>query len=626
MTSFAPVDVQLAAPNGADKKTVAYFYDSDVGNYAYVAGHPMKPHRIRMAHSLIMNYGLYKKMEIYRAKPATNLEMTQFHTDEYVEFLKKVTPDNMESYQKEQGRFNVGDDCPVFDGLFEFCGISAGGSMEGAARLNRGKCDVAVNWAGGLHHAKKSEASGFCYINDIVLGILELLRYNQRVLYIDIDVHHGDGVEEAFYTTDRVMTVSFHKYGEYFPGTGELRDIGVGQGKNYSVNFPLRDGIDDKSYKAIFEPVIKNVMEYYRPEAIVLQCGGDSLSGDRLGCFNLSMAGHANCVNYVKSFNLPVLVLGGGGYTMRNVSRTWAYETGLLVGQKMGPELPFNDYYEYYAPDYELDVKPSNMDNANSMEYLQKIKVQVIENLKRTTFAPSVQMTDVPRDPEGMNDEADAELDDLDEDENPDSRYTKRRWDKYIEKDGELSDSEDEDENEANGVRRQPNASKRRRNMMDYQNPMAAADDKDVSGAVSARSGRSRIGSVNGVGSHTASDAEGPRSDESEAETFDGPREDSLSSGDREEDEDVDMADEPVANGNGPAVGPQEATPPDSPPPVAANPTVPAHVVADTGNDAMDEGDTLDDPEFAKEEGRDEREKEDVTAEKATEVVERSEQ
>ena len=294
--------------------------------------------------------------------------MTQFHTDEYVEFLSKVTPDNMEMHQKEQGRFNVGDDCPVFDGLFEFCGISAGGSMEGAARLNRKKCDVAVNWAGGLHHAKKSEASGFCYINgeiydssahaeisakrqsdmptDIVLGILELLRFHQRVLYIDIDVHHGDGVEEAFYTTDRVMTVSFHKYGEYFPGTGELRDIGVGQGKNYSVNFPLRDGIDDRSYKDIFEPVIGKVMEYYRPEAIVLQCGGDSLSGDRLGCFNLSMAGHANCVNFVKSYNVPVLVLGGGGYTMRNVSRTWAYETGLLVGQQMGPELPFNDYYE----------------------------------------------------------------------------------------------------------------------------------------------------------------------------------------------------------------------------------------------------------------------------------------
>lgn len=95
--------------------------------------------------------------------------MTQFHTDEYIDFLNKVTPDNMEQYQKEQGRFNVGDDCPVFDGLFEFCGISAGGSMEGAARLNRQKCDVAVNWAGGLHHAKKSEASGFCYVNGNIL-------------------------------------------------------------------------------------------------------------------------------------------------------------------------------------------------------------------------------------------------------------------------------------------------------------------------------------------------------------------------------------------------------------------------------------------------------------------------
>ncbi|KAI4233523.1 MAG: hypothetical protein LQ352_008243 [Teloschistes flavicans] len=343
MASFAPLD----PPDTYDfKNKVAYFYDSDVGNYAYVAGHPMKPHRIRMAHSLIMNYGLYKKMEIYRAKPASNHEMTQFHTDEYVEFLKKVTPDNMEQFQKEQSRFNVGDDCPVFDGLFEFCGISAGGSMEGAARLNRQKCDVAVNWAGGLHHAKKSEASGFCYINDIVLGILELLRFKQRVLYIDIDVHHGDGVEEAFYTSDRVMTVSFHKYGEYFPGTGELRDVGVGPGKHYSVNFPLRDGIDDRSYKGIFEPIIKSVMEFYRPEAVVLQCGGDSLSGDRLGCFNLSMRGHANCVSFVKGFNLPTLVLGGGGYTMRNVARTWAYETGLLLNHPMKNELPYNDYYE----------------------------------------------------------------------------------------------------------------------------------------------------------------------------------------------------------------------------------------------------------------------------------------
>ncbi|KAL2168894.1 hypothetical protein VTG60DRAFT_6729 [Thermothelomyces hinnuleus] len=435
-----------------DKKRVAYFYDSDIGNYAYVTGHPMKPHRIRLAHSLVMNYDVYKFLEIYRAKPAVTSEMTQFHTDEYIEFLQKVTPDNMDSFMREQGKYNVGDDCPVFDGLFEFCGISAGGSMEGAARLNREKCDIAINWAGGLHHAKKSEASGFCYVNDIVLAILELLRFKKRVLYVDIDVHHGDGVEEAFYTTDRVMTVSFHKYGEYFPGTGELRDIGIGNGKHYAVNFPLRDGIDDVTYRTIFEPVIEAVMKYYQPEAVVLQCGGDSLSGDRLGCFNLSMRGHANCVNFVRSFGLPTLVLGGGGYTMRNVARTWAYETGRLVGVEMDPVLPYNEYYNYYGPDYELDVRASNMENANSPEYLEKIKIAVIENLKKTAHAPSVQMQDVPRQSMGMTDEQEAELNDRDEDENPDVRVTQRQWEKRVQRQDEFEESDDEDIARANGV------------------------------------------------------------------------------------------------------------------------------------------------------------------------------
>ncbi|CAO3625032.1 unnamed protein product [Mucor hiemalis] len=393
-----------------------------------------------MCHGLVMNYGLYKKMEIYRAKPANKWEMTQFHTDDYIDFLSRVTPENMEQYQKEQAKFNVGDNSPVFEGLFEYCGLSAGGSMEGAARLNRGLCDIAINWAGGLHHAKKSEASGFCYVNDIVLGILELLRYYARVLYIDIDVHHGDGVEEAFYTTDRVMTVSFHKYGEFFPGTGELKDVGVQKGKYYSVNVPLRDGIDDDSYQSTFEPVIEKVMEWYRPAAVVLQCGGDSLSGDKLGCFNLSMKGHANCVKFVKKFNLPTLVLGGGGYTMRNVARTWAYETGVVVGEDIGPDMPYNDYYEYFGPDYKLDVRSSNMENLNTPDYLEKIKTQVFENLSRTLFAPSVQMQEVPRDRDMSEDE---------DEQDPDDRYTQNYWDRRIVPDNEFYDS---DEGEAQGA------------------------------------------------------------------------------------------------------------------------------------------------------------------------------
>ncbi|KAI0067829.1 histone deacetylase complex catalytic component RPD3 [Artomyces pyxidatus] len=428
---------------GESKKRVCYFFDSDVGGFHYGPGHPMKPTRIRMCHSLVMNYGLYKRMEIFRAKPATKREMTQFHSDDYVDFLSRITPSNMNSFVKEQHKCNVGDDCPVFDGLFDYCSISAGGSMEGAARLSRDKCDIAVNWAGGLHHAKKSEASGFCYVNDIVLGILELLRYHTRVLYIDIDVHHGDGVEEAFYTTDRVMTVSFHKYGEFFPGTGELRDVGIGKGKYYALNFPLRDGINDDNYKSVFEPVIQQVMESYDPAAVVLQCGTDSLAGDKLGCLNLSMRGHANCVKFVKSFNKPLLLLGGGGYTMRNVSRTWAYETGLATGVELGPDIPVNEYYEYFGPDYQLDVKASNAEDMNSTAYLERVKNIVMEHLRNVGGPPSVQMMDVPTLP------IDAEMDDMNQDEDtvdPDDRRPQSLLDRRVQASGELSDSDDEDE------------------------------------------------------------------------------------------------------------------------------------------------------------------------------------
>lgn len=243
------------------------------------------------------------------------------------------------------------------------------------------------------------------------------------------------------------------------------------------------------------------------------------------------------------------------------------------------------------------------MDNANSTDYLQKIKIQVIENLRQTVHAPSVQQTEVPRDPEGFNDEAEAELDDMDEDENADSRFTKRRWDKYVEKDGELSDSEDEEESGANGVRRQRNGAKRRRNIMDFQNPNAAPDDNLASGAVSVRSGRSR---TNGVEPSELSDNEV------------GDEESAHGDGD----EDVEMIDNPPSTRANGTAREGIATPPDSPT-VAAPDAVPADVVETTGNDAMDEGDTL--PDDAKEEGREMRELADVDAEKKKEVDERKE-
>jgi histone deacetylase 1/2 len=353
---------------------VSYYYDDAVAQYSYGEGHPMKPYRIRLAHELVSSYQMLPKLHWYKPVKLAREEMVKFHCDDYIDFLAEVRPhhqqllnkaseakqhgvqqlsdlfstESMETIQKWAPafkRYAIDGDCPVFEGLYNFCEISGGGSVGGAWKLNRGESQIAINWAGGLHHAKKAEVSGFCYLNDIVLAILELLRYHERVLYIDIDVHHGDGVEEAFYTTDRVMTVSFHKHGNgFFPCTGAVTDVGEGPGKNYSLNFPLEEGIDDESYEQIFKSIIGGVMENYKPTAIVLQCGADSLTGDKLGPFNLTLRGHGSCVAYCKSLGVPLLLLGGGGYTVKNVARAWAYETAIALGvhESLPDELPFS--------------------------------------------------------------------------------------------------------------------------------------------------------------------------------------------------------------------------------------------------------------------------------------------
>jgi len=377
---------------------VAYFYDPDVGNFHYGPMHPMKPHRLSVTHSLVLNYGLHKKMAIFKPYVASGPDMARFHSEEYIEFLQRVNPANIQSFNKSLTHYNVGAaDCPVFDGLYEFCSRYTGASLEAAEKLNTEAADIAINWSGGLHHAKKFEASGFCYVNDIVVAILELLKYHARVLYIDIDIHHGDGVQEAFYLTDRVMTVSFHKYGNFFPGTGHMYETGAGSGRCYSVNVPLKEGMDDMSYEFIFQPIMQKVMQFYRPSVVVLQCGADSLSGDRLGCFNLSTRGHGKCVEFMKKYNVPLMLLGGGGYTLRNVARLWAYETSICCEDDLPNELPYTEYFEYFSPDFTLhpEVNP-RMENANSSAYLTSIVETIERQLSLLAAAPSVQMHDVP--------------------------------------------------------------------------------------------------------------------------------------------------------------------------------------------------------------------------------------
>ncbi|XP_043205284.1 histone deacetylase 3-like [Amphibalanus amphitrite] len=425
-------------------RTVAYFYDSDVGNFHFGPSHPMKPHRLAVTHSLVLNYGLYKKMHVYKPYRASSQDMVRFHSGEYIDFLQRVTPMNIHSFSKSATHFNVGlDDCPVFDGLYDFCSMYTGASLDGATKLNHNTCDIAINWSGGLHHAKKFEASGFCYINDIVVAILELLKYHPRVLYIDIDCHHGDGVQEAFYLTDRVMTLSLHQYGNgFFPGTGDMYELGSEAGKYYSVNVPLKGGIDDPSYMQIFKPVITSVMEYYRPTAIVLQCGADSLALDRLGCFNLSTRGHGECVKMVKDLNVPTLVLGGGGYVLKNVARCWTYETSILVDTEISDELPYTTYYEYFAPDLCLHVDSiPRQENGNTKAYIESIIRTTQDNLRMVEFAPSVQMHERP--PDFIKKEEDEDM------KNPDERETEEEANARVEPENEFYNGEKDNDQDA---------------------------------------------------------------------------------------------------------------------------------------------------------------------------------
>ncbi|ORX94687.1 histone deacetylase-3 [Basidiobolus meristosporus CBS 931.73] len=420
-----------------NKVRVAYFHEEEVGNFHYGEHHPMKPHRLTLTNHLVLSYGLHRKLDIYQPRRATEQEMLDFHSSDYIDFLKRVTPENVDSFSQCFSRFNIGDDCPIFEGMYDFCQISAGASLEAARKLLSGGCDIAVNWSGGLHHAKKFEASGFCYVNDIVLAILQLLRYHPRVLYIDIDIHHGDGVQEAFYTTDRVMTVSFHKYnGDFFPGTGHIDEIGSTLGKYFALNVPLKDGIDDQSYTWLFKSVMENVITSFRPSAIVLQCGADSLGCDRLGCFNLSIAAHGECVRFIKGFGIPTLVVGGGGYTVRNVARCWTYETSIIVDTDLSNDLPSNTYYDFFAPDYKLHPKLSGrVENMNTRTYLEQLRARVFEHLRYLNGAPSVQMQEIPPDIQGFLEDDGRQ--DEDSDRNPD-----KRQDSYVEVDNDFYDDE----------------------------------------------------------------------------------------------------------------------------------------------------------------------------------------
>ncbi|CAJ2500968.1 Uu.00g038210.m01.CDS01 [Anthostomella pinea] len=414
----------ITKPKGSK---VSFHYNAEMEKYHFGEHHPMKPWRLTLTKSLVSAYGMNFAMDNYTSRAATYEELTSFHTDDYIDHLATVAPQpqplDVENNNPDL-RFNLGgSDCPLFEGLYNYCSMSAGASFDAARKICSNQSDIAIAWGGGLHHAKKAEASGFCYINDIVIAILQLLRIHARVLYIDIDVHHGDGVEEAFFSTDRVMTVSFHKYDPqyFFPGTGALEDNGPksehNPGAHHAINVPLNDGITDEQYSKLFESVISKVIEKFRPGAIALQCGADSLAGDRLGRFNLLVEGHASCVEFCKKLNIPLVIFGGGGYTPRNVARAWAYETAVAIGQhkNIPTQIPIHTVWRDRFKNESLlptihQILGEPRQNRNTQKRLTEIVQHVTEQLRFVNAAPSVQMSVIPPDLGPIRDEVEQRM------------------------------------------------------------------------------------------------------------------------------------------------------------------------------------------------------------------------
>nr|QDG00780.1 histone deacetylase 8-like protein-2 [Brachionus koreanus] len=340
--------------------------------------------RSEMVFSLIEAYNLFENNSLKLINPvrSDDKHLNLFHSLEYIDYLKTCQIE----FAEGDNDFGIGYDCPCIENLHDYASIVAGASITAAHLINTGMFKHVINWFGGWHHAKRNKASGFCYVNDIVLCIMKLRQKFSRVLYIDLDQHHGDGVQEAFEFTNKVLTLSFHKYMQgFFPGTGSIDDIGKGIGKYHSVNVPLKSGIGDTNFVLLFSSIFSKVLSVYKPEVIVVQCGADSLTGDPIDIsdpLNLTLESYTKCIELVINCRLPAIFLGGGGYNFANTSRLWCQLTATIIGCKeLKNDIPEHEMFLKYAPDYELLIEPGKVRDKNNHEYIDKILSTVVNNL-----------------------------------------------------------------------------------------------------------------------------------------------------------------------------------------------------------------------------------------------------
>ena len=319
----------------------AYVYDDVLSGHVLREGHPMRPVRLRHTYALLRAYGAFEDEHalLVPPRPAMLDELTTFHTEEYVETVRRLS--SGEEADGERHGFAEHGDNPVYLGMYEAALLSTGASVQAAELIADGQASAAFAPAGGLHHAMRGWASGFCIFNDPVVAINVLRKRGLRVVYVDIDAHHGDGVQAAFYRDTDVMTISMHESGRWlFPGTGAVNEVGAGEAAGYSVNLPLFPYTSDDVYVEAFERVVPPLIEAFAPDVLAVQMGADAYVTDPLTHLALSTYGYEALVRRLGGMGYPMLAFGGGGYDLDATARCWTLAYGAMLGREWPDDLP----------------------------------------------------------------------------------------------------------------------------------------------------------------------------------------------------------------------------------------------------------------------------------------------
>ncbi len=350
--------------------TTTFLYSEKFLDYNFGQSHPLRPVRVKLTHDLIRSKGLLHEDEIVITLPrvASEEEILLFHEKEYVRLVQKYS-------DKGSGLLDAGD-TPAFKGCFEATSLVVGASLEACDKIMTGKFAHAFNPSGGLHHAHPERASGFCIFNDPAVSINYLRKkYNvKRLLYLDIDAHHGDGVMYGFYSDPSLLDIDFHESGKYlFPGTGFPDEVGKSEAKGLKLNVPLLPGTGDEAYLRAFHKLTPEIVRKFRPQIILVQCGADGHADDRLAHLRLTTNMYEGVVSEMHKLAHELcegrlLLFGGGGYTLANVPRVWTVAFATLAGKKLDNEIPEHWSREFRKltgedPPSALHDKPTNDDS-----------------------------------------------------------------------------------------------------------------------------------------------------------------------------------------------------------------------------------------------------------------------